>query len=105
VRWQRLEAGGSTLGWLRLSHWSTNSGAVVGILARQYLQLMALTLAVFVASPTASVLVVRREGLRREAQLQEQGLELLENSLHRPPHGPGQSARPAGVAGAGDCQV
>ena len=84
VRWQRLEAGGSTLGWLRLSHWSTNSLAVVRILARQYLQLMALTLAVFVALLTASVLVVRREGFKREAQLQEQGLELLENSLHDP---------------------
>jgi GGDEF domain-containing protein len=45
---------------------------------------MALTLAVFVGLLTASVLVVRREGLRREAQLQEQGLELLESSLHDP---------------------
>ena len=84
LRWQRLEAGGSTLGWLRLGHWSTNTLAVVGILARQYLQLMALTLAVFVVLLTASVLVVRREGRRREAQLEEQGLDLLESSLRDP---------------------
>ena len=84
VRWQRLEAGGSTLGWLRLSHWPTRTLAVVGILARQYLQLMALTLAVFVVLLTASVLVVRREGRRREAQLEEQGLDLLESSLRDP---------------------
>ena len=84
VRWQRLEAGGSTLGWLRLSHWSTGTLAVVGVLARQYLQLMALTLAVFAGLLTASVLVVRREGRRREAQLEEQGLELLESSLRDP---------------------
>ena len=84
LRWQRLEAGGSTLGWLRLGHWSTNTLAVVGILARQYLQLMALTLAVFAVLLTASVLVVRREGRRREAQLEEQGLDLLESSLRDP---------------------
>ena len=84
VRWQRLEAGDSTLGWLRLSHWPTRTLAVVGILARQYLQLMALTLAVFAVLLTASVLVVRREGRRREAQLEEQGLDLLESSLRDP---------------------
>ena len=84
LRWQRLEAGGSTLGWLRLGHWSTNTLAVVGILARQYLQLMALTLAVFAVLLTASVLVVRREGRRREARLEEQGLDLLESSLRDP---------------------
>ncbi len=84
LRWQRLEAGGSTLGWLRLGHWPTSTLAVVGILARQYLQLMALTLAVFVVLLTASVLVVRREGRRREAQLEEQGLDLLESSLRDP---------------------
>ena len=84
VRWQRLEAGGSTLGWLRLSHWPTRTLAVVGILARQYLQLMALTLVVFAVLLTASVLVVRREGRRREAQLEQQGLDLLENSLRDP---------------------
>jgi len=84
VRWQRLEAGGSTLGWLRLSHWPTQTLAVVGILARQYLQLMALTLVVFAVLLTASVLVVRREGRRREAQLEQQGLDLLESSLRDP---------------------
>ncbi len=84
LRWQRLEAGGSTLGWLRLGHWSTSTLAVVGILARQYLQLMALTLAVFAVLLTASVLVVLREGRRREAQLEEQGLDLLESSLRDP---------------------
>jgi len=84
VRWQRLEAGGSTLGWLRLSHWSTSTLAVVGILARQYLQLMALSFAVFAVLLTASVLVVQREGRRREAQLEEQGLDLLESSLRDP---------------------
>jgi GGDEF domain-containing protein len=84
VRWQRLEAGGSTLGWLRLSHWPTRTLAVVGILARQYLQLMALTLVVFAVLLTASVLVVQREGRRREAQLEEQGLDLLESSLRDP---------------------
>ena len=84
LRWQRLEAGGSTLGWLRLGHWPTSTLAVVGILARQYPQLMALTLAVFAVLLTASVLVVRREGRRREAQLEEQGLDLLENSLRDP---------------------
>jgi GGDEF domain-containing protein len=56
---------------------------VVGILARQYLQLMALTLAVFAVLLTASVLVMR-EGRRREAQLEEQGLDLLESSLRDP---------------------
>ena len=84
LRWQRLEAGGSTLGWLRLGHWPTSTLAVVGILARQYLQLMALTLAVFAVLLTASVLVVRREGRRREARLEEQGLDLLESSLRDP---------------------
>ena len=84
VRWQRLEAGGSTLGWLRLSHWPTRTLAVVGILARQYLQLMALTLVVFAVLLTASVLVVQREGRRREAQLEQQGLDLLESSLRDP---------------------
>ncbi len=84
LRWQRLEAGGSTLGWLRLGHWSSNSLVVVGILARQYLQLMALTLAVFAVLLSASVLVVQREGRRREAQLEAQGLELLESSLRDP---------------------
>lgn len=84
VRWQRLEAGSTTLGWLRLSHWSTNTLEVVEILARQYLQLISLTLAVFVVLLTASVLVVRREGRLREAQLEEQGLELLESNLRDP---------------------
>ena len=84
VRWQALEAGGSRLGWLRLSHWSTNTLAVVAILARQYLQLMALTLVVFTVLLVASVLVVQREGRRREARLEQQGLELLESSLRDP---------------------
>ena len=84
VHWQRLEAGGSTLGWLRLSHWSTNTLAVVVILANQYLQLMALTLVVIAVLLGASVLVVRREGRRREAQLEERGLELMESSLRDP---------------------
>ena len=84
VHWQRLEAGGQTLGWLRLSHWSTRTLAVVAILARQYLQLMALTLVVFAVLLAASVLVVRREGRRREAQLEQQGLDLLETSLRDP---------------------
>ena len=84
VHWQRLEAGGQTLGWLRLSHWSTRTLAVVAILARQYLQLMALTLVVFAVLLTASVLVVQREGRRREAQLEQQGLDLLESSLRDP---------------------
>ena len=57
---------------------------MVGILARQYLQLMALTLVVFAVLLTASVLVVQREGRRREAQLEQQGLDLLESSLRDP---------------------
>ena len=84
VHWQKIEAGGHTLGWLQLSHWSTRTLLLVAILARQYLQLMAFTLVVFAVLLAASVLVVRREGLRREAQLEQQGLVLLESSLRDP---------------------
>ena len=80
TRWTVIESG-EPVGWLRLRTWSTQTDAVLDLLARQYLLLGALAAALLGTLLGSGYQKIRRQAQQREHRLQEEKAELERKAL------------------------